>query len=191
MGTSFTIHHQVQSLQRSNIFIFFFVAGKNIHNSSSLLSLQKRHIFITFPSFCSWKFFVEMIIVLFGTYLICASQLATTFCIDGLFKRMQSQIVMTKYADLQFSIVFANSASNSKFKQKSAWSFHQVFIVQHSGNPLPLLKCQRLKLGQVMWRRPKQLGPSYFIVVLTIFQEKAIFNQRVSLNPSRGIRGFT
>ena len=47
------------------------------------------------------------------------SNLCLAVCIDGLFKCM-SQILWTKYADPQFSIVFANSASNSKFKQNSA-----------------------------------------------------------------------
>ena len=46
----FTITHEVQSLRRSHIFIFFFVAREVIRNSSSLQSLQKKETFsLLFP----------------------------------------------------------------------------------------------------------------------------------------------
>ena len=64
---------------------------------------KKGNIFITFPSFENSHYFSSNAVYASG-------QIA-----------MQCRIVMTKYADPQFSIVFANSASNSKFKQKSAW----------------------------------------------------------------------
>ena len=188
----FTITHQVQSLQRSHIFIFFFVASEHIHDSSLLHSLQKRNIFITFPSFCCWKF---LLFLIEGSLCQWPHWLYISYIDDNYFGDNNnspvwylSNMCLAVSSHLLHRWSFQTHAVSDK--QKSAWSFYQVFKV-HSGSPLPLLQCQRLKLGQVMWRRPQKMGPSYLIVVLTIFQEKANFNQRVSLNSSRGIRGFT
>ena len=132
---------------------------------------KKGNIFITFPSFENSHYFSSNAVYASG-------QIA-----------MQCRIVMTKYADPQFSIVFANSASNSKFKQKSAWSFYQVFIVQ-SGNPLPLLKCQRLKLGQVMWRRPQTNGTLLFHCGLDHFPRKEEFQPVGVVEPQSWRQGI-
>ena len=99
----FTITHQVQSLQRSHIFILLLFVVENIHNSSSVAVFAKETHFRYFSlslllkilnishqmqsksvatlAICIFLIMITIIsviiiIVLFGTYLICASRSA-------------------------------------------------------------------------------------------------------------------
>ena len=205
----FTITHQVQSLQRSHIFIFFFVASEHIHDSSLLHSLQKRNIFITFSSFCCWKF---LLFLIEGSLCQWPHRLNISYIDDNYFgdnnnspvwylynmclavsshllhrwsfqtyavSDSDDQIVLIRNSQLCLQTVPQTQNSNRKVLEKLLSSVYSTLKYNYTHAIfLPSLQCQRLKLGQVMWRRPPKNGTLLFNCGLDHFSREGEFQPK-------------